>query len=118
MSRDVIVGAFYLERLARVEAQVGESQSAIDHLEQLLSSAGGETVSVATLRIDPAWDPLRGLAAFQALLAKYAMARETLGDRSPRLYSWLALLFDDPHFLALEEKVRNSAISGPWGLTP
>ena len=72
MSRDVIVGAFHLERLARTEAQVGETQSAIDHLEQLMSSAGGETVSVATLRIDPVWDPLRKDPRFQALLTKYA----------------------------------------------
>ena len=72
MSRDVIVGAFYLERLARVEARVGESQSAINHLEQLLSSSGGETVSVATLRIDPAWDALREFPGFQALLKRYA----------------------------------------------
>jgi TolB-like protein/Tfp pilus assembly protein PilF len=72
MSRDPIVGAFQLERLARVEAQVGETGSAIDHLRQLLDSASGETVSVATLRIDPVWDPLRGDPRFQALLAKYA----------------------------------------------
>ena len=67
MSRDVIVGAFYLERLARVEAQVGETQAAIDHLEQLLSSSGGETVSIATLRVDPVWDPLRKDPRFQKL---------------------------------------------------
>ena len=67
MSRDVIVGAFHLERLARVEAQVGETQAAIDHLEQLLSSSGGETVSIATLRIDPVWDPLRKDPRFQKL---------------------------------------------------
>ena len=65
MSRDVIVGAFHLERLARVEAQVGETQAAIDHLEQLLSSSGGETVSIATLRIDPVWDPLRKDSRFK-----------------------------------------------------
>ncbi|MEO5718951.1 MAG: hypothetical protein ABIR29_10315, partial [Chthoniobacterales bacterium] len=68
MSRDPIVGAFYLERLARTEAQVGESTSALEHLEALMSSAGGETVSVATLRIDPVWDPLRHEPRFQALL--------------------------------------------------
>ncbi len=72
MSRDVIVGAFYLERLARVEAQVGETQSAIDHLEQLLSSSGGETVSVATLRIDPVWDSIRNDPRFKTLLAKHS----------------------------------------------
>jgi tetratricopeptide (TPR) repeat protein len=76
MSRDVIVGAFYLERLARVEAQVGETESAIDHLSQLLSSAGGETVSVATLRIDPVWDPIRDDPRFNALLAKHAVGEK------------------------------------------
>ena len=72
MSRDVIVGAFHLERLARVEAQVGETLSAIDHLDQLLSSAGGETVSIPTLRIDPVWDPIRDDPRFETLLAKHA----------------------------------------------
>jgi TolB-like protein/Tfp pilus assembly protein PilF len=72
MSLDIIVGAFHLERLARVEAQVGETQSAIDHLEQLMSSAGGETVSIATLRIDPVWDPLRKDPRFQKLIAEEA----------------------------------------------
>ena len=72
MSRDVIVGAFHLERLARVEAQVGETQSAIEHLEQLLSAAGGETVSIATLKIDPVWDPIRNDPRFKSLLAKHA----------------------------------------------
>ncbi|HEY3602392.1 MAG TPA: hypothetical protein VGK72_10585 [Chthoniobacterales bacterium] len=76
MSHDVIVGAFYLERLARVEAEVGETQSAIDHLEQLLSSSGGETVSVATLRIDPVWDPMRDDPRFKALLAKHAVGEK------------------------------------------
>ncbi|MFI4970683.1 MAG: hypothetical protein ACHP7D_10800 [Lysobacterales bacterium] len=69
MSRDVIVGAFQLERLARVEAQVGEIRSAIDHLQQLMDSAGGETVSVATLRIDPVWDLLRRDPRFRKLIA-------------------------------------------------
>lgn len=76
MSHDVIVGAFYLERLARVEAEVGETQSAIDHLKQLLSSSGGETVSVATLRIDPVWDPMRDDPRFKALLAKHAVGEK------------------------------------------
>jgi hypothetical protein len=58
--------------LARVEAQVGESESAINHLDQLLFSAGGETVSVASLRVDPVWNPIRKEAGFKALLTKYA----------------------------------------------
>jgi tetratricopeptide (TPR) repeat protein len=72
MSHDVIVGAFYLERLAQVESQVRETESAIEHLEQLLSSSSGETVSVATLRIDPVWDPIRKDPRFQALLTKHS----------------------------------------------
>jgi TolB-like protein/Tfp pilus assembly protein PilF len=74
MSRDVIVGAFHLERLAQVEAQVGETQSAIEHLEELMSSSAGEVVSIATLRIDPAWDLIREDPRFKALLAKHAVS--------------------------------------------
>jgi TolB-like protein/Tfp pilus assembly protein PilF len=76
MTRDVIVGAFYLERLARVETQVGETDSAIKHIDQLLSSSGGETISLATLRIDPAWDPIRADPRFKVLLAKYAASEK------------------------------------------
>jgi tetratricopeptide (TPR) repeat protein len=69
MSHDPIVGAFQLERLARVEAQVGDATAAIGHLRRLLQDfGGGEAVSVAILKIDPAWDPLRGDPRFQALL--------------------------------------------------
>ncbi|HWG10070.1 MAG TPA: hypothetical protein VN693_01025 [Rhodanobacteraceae bacterium] len=69
MSRDPTVGAFYLERLARTEAQVGETGAAIAHLRQLMDSAAGETLSVATLKIDPAWDPLRKDPRFQQVIA-------------------------------------------------
>ncbi|MEO8459662.1 MAG: hypothetical protein ABI451_03960 [Dokdonella sp.] len=72
ISRDVIVGAYNLERLARVEAQVGETDPAIDHLRQLLDVSSGETLSIATLRIDPVWDPLRKDPRFQQLIAERA----------------------------------------------
>ncbi|HEY1583454.1 MAG TPA: hypothetical protein VGF73_10190 [Chthoniobacterales bacterium] len=71
ISRDVMVGVFYLERLARVEAQVGEVGAAIEHLDRLMSSSGGETVSIASLRIDPVWDSIRADPRFQALLTNY-----------------------------------------------
>ena len=44
--------------------------SAIDHLEELLSSWGGETVSVATLRIDPVWDRHAQRSAFQDVVGE------------------------------------------------
>jgi serine/threonine-protein kinase len=74
ISRDATVGAFYLDRLARAEAQVGETQSALKHIDQLLSSAAGAAISVATVRIDPAWDPIRQEPGFQTLLTKYGAA--------------------------------------------
>ena len=66
-SRDVIVGGFYLAQLAAVEAQVGHTQSALNHLEQLLSMPAGHVVSTASLHFDPAWDPLRNEPRFQKL---------------------------------------------------
>ena len=51
--------------------------SAIDHLEELLSSWGGETVSVATLRIDPVWDRHRNDPRFKTLLAKHAVGENS-----------------------------------------
>ena len=66
-SRDVIVGGFYLAQLAAVEAQVGETESALGHIEQLLAMPAGQVVSTASLRFDPAWDPLRNDPRFQKL---------------------------------------------------
>src|SRR5581483_5716005 len=66
-SRDVMVGGYYLAQLAMVEAQVGEKQSALNHIEQLLAIPVGHVVSRASLRLDPVWDPLRSDPRFQKL---------------------------------------------------
>ena len=66
-SRDVIVGGFYLAQLAAVEAQFGDTESALNHIEQLLAMPAGHVVSTASLRFDPAWDPLRSNPRFQKL---------------------------------------------------
>jgi TolB-like protein/Tfp pilus assembly protein PilF len=66
-SRDDMVGGFYLAQLAMVEAQVGEKQSALNHIEQLLAIPVGHVVSTASLRLDPVWDPLRSDPRFQKL---------------------------------------------------
>ena len=71
LSRDVIVGGFYLTRLAKVEAQVGETQAALEYIKQLMAAPCGQNISTAVLQIDPAWDPIRNDPRFQALLKKY-----------------------------------------------
>lgn len=53
---------------ARVYAMVGERDAAIDRLEYLLSIPGNLTV--AWLRIDPTWDPLRSHPRFQRILSR------------------------------------------------
>ncbi len=72
LSRDMVGGVFYLTRLAKIEAQVGETESALNHIEQLLAIPAGREVSTASLRTDPAWDPLRKDARFQKLLEEHA----------------------------------------------
>jgi len=66
-SRDDMVGGYYLAQLAMVEAQVGEKQSALNHIEQLLAIPVGHVLSRASLRLDPVWDPLRNDPRFQKL---------------------------------------------------
>ena len=65
----MVAGVFYLARLAKIEAQVGEIDSALKHIEQLLAAPAGREVSAASLRTDPVWDPLRTDPRFQALLS-------------------------------------------------
>ncbi|MCH7777812.1 MAG: hypothetical protein IH878_14970 [Gemmatimonadetes bacterium] len=66
---DAFSGPLSAEDRARVLAQVGEADAALDEIEQLL--AGPSWLSVHTLRLNPIWDPLRDNPRFQALLAKY-----------------------------------------------
>jgi TolB-like protein/cytochrome c-type biogenesis protein CcmH/NrfG len=55
--------------LAQIEASLGDLESALDALPNLLKVPAG--VTAAELRLDPRWDPLRSDPRFQALLAKY-----------------------------------------------
>ena len=66
-SRDDMIGGSYLAQLAMVEAQVGEKQSALNHIEQLLAIPVGHVLSRASLRLDPVWDSLRNDPRFQKL---------------------------------------------------
>jgi serine/threonine-protein kinase len=66
---DANQGRLVAEERARILAQAGEVDAALDEIEQLLPGPGW--LSVHTLRLDPRWDPIRDLPRFQALLAKY-----------------------------------------------
>ncbi len=59
---------------ARILAQVGEVDAALDEVERLVN--GPAWLSTHTLRLDPLWDPIRKHPRFIALLA-------TQPERSP-----------------------------------
>lgn len=66
ISSDAYDGPNCMIQQAEVLARVGEMERATALLEQLLPVPS--MVSPALLRLDPAWDPLRSYARFQALL--------------------------------------------------
>ncbi|MBI4161789.1 MAG: tetratricopeptide repeat protein [Acidobacteria bacterium] len=69
IEREAWRGAYRVEELARIQAMVGEHDAAIENLDLLLSRPS--QLSVARLRLDPAWDPLRDHPRFKKLLEEY-----------------------------------------------
>src|SRR5438309_993683 len=68
-SKDAFGGPEITEVVAEVYATVGENARAIELLEGLLGRPS--PVTVALLKLSPAWDPLRKDPRFQALIDKY-----------------------------------------------
>jgi serine/threonine-protein kinase len=64
---DAIQGATGQLGLAEVEAWAGEPENATNRLRHLLSIPSG--ISIARLKIDPVWDPIRNRPDFQQLLS-------------------------------------------------
>src|SRR4029434_3484620 len=63
---DAMLGAAGQLGLAEIEAWAGEPQAATNRLRHLLSIPSG--ISIARLKIDPVWDPIRNHPDFQSLL--------------------------------------------------
>jgi serine/threonine protein kinase/tetratricopeptide (TPR) repeat protein len=70
IEKDAVVGTFFVTGLAQIEAHAGQSEEAIKTLRQLLTMPAGEYISIARLKIDPVWDPIRSNPEFQKLLSE------------------------------------------------
>jgi len=66
--KDALVGNILLAGLAEIKARAGATADAVAILRRLLTVPAGETVSIARLKIDPVWDPIRNDPGFQQLL--------------------------------------------------
>jgi TolB-like protein/DNA-binding winged helix-turn-helix (wHTH) protein/Flp pilus assembly protein TadD len=71
VSKDALTGPDMLAWQALLYVRVGEPDQAIAIIGRVLSIRNGATLSSASLRLDPAWDPLRDDPRFKTLLLKY-----------------------------------------------
>jgi TolB-like protein/Tfp pilus assembly protein PilF len=69
IEKDASSGPIFENGLAQIEAHAGAPEEAIKRLRHLLSIPAGTVVSIARLRIDPVWDPIRNRPDFQQLLS-------------------------------------------------
>ncbi len=68
-NKDAVSGPLYEANLAFVYAHTGEVEPAVTLLSRLLTTPGAEEITLAHLRSNWEWDPLRENPRFQALLA-------------------------------------------------
>ncbi len=72
-AKDAMVGPYYEENLARIQARFGENDPAIAALKHLLTVPHGYVpITPALLRLDPKWDPLRNDRRFEKIAASPA----------------------------------------------
>jgi TolB-like protein len=69
IEKDAISGPGFQSGLAQIEAHAGAPEEAIKRLRRLLSIPAGVVASIARLKIDPVWDPIRNRPDFQQLLS-------------------------------------------------
>jgi TolB-like protein/Tfp pilus assembly protein PilF len=68
VEKDTMGGPAVLAGLAEIQARAGEPGEAVKTLRRLLSIPAGVCISIARLKIDPVWDPIRNDPGFQQLL--------------------------------------------------
>jgi TolB-like protein/Flp pilus assembly protein TadD len=69
IEKDALAGPFPLAGLAEIEARTGHAEDAVKILRRLLTIPAGHVISLARLKIDPVWDPIRNDPGFQKLLS-------------------------------------------------
>ena len=69
IEKDALSGPALQTRLAEIEARAGAPEEAVKRLRRLLSIPAGVEVSIARLKVDPVWDPIRNRPDFQQLLS-------------------------------------------------
>ena len=82
VSRDAVSGPAVQSTAAKILTGVGANDEAVELVGQLLQIPCGRVLSVALLKLDPAWDPLRKSARFEKLLAD-ADANSVQGSAKP-----------------------------------
>jgi len=69
IEKDALAAPAVLDALAQIQAKAGDPAGAVKTLQRLLAIPAGIDVSIARLRVDPIWDPIRNDPGFQQLLA-------------------------------------------------
>ena len=69
IEKDALAAPNFQMGLAQIEARAGAPEEAIKRLRRLLSIPAGGVVSIAGLKMDPVWDPIRNRPDFQQLLS-------------------------------------------------
>jgi TolB-like protein/tetratricopeptide (TPR) repeat protein len=70
IEKDALAGPYFLAGLAQIEAHTGHFEEAVKILRRLLTIPAGDVVSIARLKIDPVWDPIRDNPGFQKLISE------------------------------------------------
>ncbi len=69
IEKDAMAGPGFQIGLAQIEARAGAPEEAIKRLRHLLSIPAPDAITIARLKIDPVWDPIRNRPDFQQLLS-------------------------------------------------